>query len=48
MLEEEGKNMDKNKLRLEGLAEDDFGLLLWKLESLEKFYPCFNSLMKKE
>jgi len=47
MLEEEGKNM-KNKIRLEGLAEDDFGLLLWKLESLEKFYPCFNSLMKKE
>ena len=28
--------------------DDDLGFLLWQLESLEKFYPCFNTMIKKE
>ena len=36
------------KLNLEELSEDDLGLILWKLESVEKFFPCYNSIMKKE
>ena len=32
----------------EQLAEDDIGFILWKLESLEDFYPCYKSIMKKE
>ena len=28
--------------------DDDLGFLLWQLESLEKFYPCFNRMIKKE
>lgn len=30
------------------LSEEDLGFLLWKLESIEKFFPCYKSLMKKE
>lgn len=30
------------------LMDDDIGLILWKLESIEKFYPCYNSMLKKE
>jgi len=30
------------------LSNDEIGLVMWKLESIEKFYPCFNSLIKKE
>jgi len=26
---------------------DEIGLILWKLESIEKFYPCYNSMLKK-
>jgi hypothetical protein len=28
--------------------EDNLGFILWKLESLEDFYPCYKSLMTKE
>ena len=30
------------------LVDDDIGLILWKLESIEKFYPCYTSMLKKE
>jgi len=36
------------KSHLNNLSDDDLGLILWKLESLEKFFPCYNSLIKKE
>jgi len=28
--------------------EDDLGFILWKLESLEDFYPCYKSIITKE
>ncbi len=37
------------KLNNEGdITEDNLGFILWKLESLEDFYPCYKSMMKKE
>ena len=32
----------------ERVDDDDLGIMLWKLESLEEFYPCYKSMMKKE
>ena len=36
--------------KLDGMKvkDEDLGLILWKLESIEHFYPCFNSMLKKE
>lgn len=28
--------------------KDELGYILWKLESLEDFYPCYNKMIKKE
>jgi len=39
--------MEKIKIKPKDFSDDDFGLILWKLEALEKFYPCYTSLMKK-
>jgi hypothetical protein len=30
------------------LGDDDFGVLMWKLESIEKFFPCFNTMIKQK
>jgi len=38
----------KNKINTDLQEEDDLGFLLWHLESLEKFYPCFNKMIKQE
>lgn len=29
------------------MKEKDFGYILWKLESLEKFFPCYESLIHR-
>ena len=29
-------------------SEEDLGLLLWQLQEIENFYPCFRSMIKKE
>jgi hypothetical protein len=36
------------KNKVESNNDDNLGFLLWHLESLEKFYPCFNALIKKQ
>ncbi len=33
---------------IEEISEDDLGLILSKLESLEDFFPCYKSMIKKE
>ena len=43
-MKEEVKTMEK----IHNFDEEDLGFLLWQLESLENFYPCYKSLMKKE
>jgi hypothetical protein len=46
--EKGNRYMQKIREKPQNLSEDDLGLILWKLESLEKFYPCYTSLMKKD
>jgi len=28
--------------------DKDLGFLLWQLEEIENFYPCYKSMLKKE
>ena len=43
-----GNSMEKVKTNTNFFSEDDIGFILWKIESLEKFYPCYNSIIKEE
>ena len=36
------------KMAKDNLHEEDLGLLLWQLEELENFYPCYKTMIKKE
>lgn len=38
--------MEKIKINLNKLKGDNLGFILWKLESIEKFYPCYTRLIK--
>jgi hypothetical protein len=40
--------IDLNEMRKMTSSEDDFGVLLWKLESFEDFYPCYKTMIKRE
>ena len=41
--------MQKNeKINNHILGQDDLGFLLWQLEEIENFYPCFKTMIKKE
>jgi hypothetical protein len=31
-----------------GILNDEIGYLLWQLEEIENFYPCYKSMLKKE
>jgi len=36
------------KINKNNLFEDDLGFLLWQLEEIENFYPCYKTMIKKE
>ena len=36
------------KINKENIPVEDLGLLLWQLEELENFYPCYKTMIKKE
>ena len=38
--------MDNIKHKFGKFSDDDLGLLFWKLESIEKFFPIYQSMMK--
>jgi len=41
--------MHKNeKNHNEVLGQGDLGFLLWQLEEIENFYPCFKTMIKKD
>jgi len=41
--------MDKiQKMNEPDFFENEIGLLLWKLESVENFFPCYKTLINKE
>ena len=29
-------------------GDEDLGFMMWKLESIDKFYPCYRSLLDEE
>ena len=29
-------------------TENEIGFLMWKLESIENFFPCYQTMIKKE
>jgi hypothetical protein len=39
------KNENLNKIKL---PEKDLGFILWQLEEIENFYPCYKTMIKKE
>jgi len=46
---EKGAPMEKIKgLTKPSFLRDDIGYLLWQLEEIENFYPCYKSMLKKE
>ena len=36
------------KIIEEQINRDDLGFMMWHLESIEKFFPCYKSMMKRE
>jgi len=47
--QETGYFMYKNeKINNNILRQDNLGFLLWQLEEIENFYPCFKTMIKKE
>jgi hypothetical protein len=36
------------KINEEYINKDDFGFMLWQLESIENFFPCYQSMIKRE
>ena len=41
--------MEQSEKILDGKnSDEDLGFLLWQLEELENFYPCYKSMTKKE
>jgi len=36
------------KINEEHINKDDLGFMLWQLESIENFFPCYQSMIKRE
>jgi hypothetical protein len=44
-----GKMVENNrKNEKENLFENDIGFILWKLQSIEDFIPCYKTMMERE
>jgi len=44
-----GKMVENNsKNEKENLIENDIGFILWKLQSIEDFLPCYKTIMEQE
>ena len=40
--------MNKIKTKTKKSNVKNLGFILWKLESIEKFYPCYTKLIKQK
>jgi len=40
--------MHKNEKINNILRQEDIGFILWQLEELENFYPCYKTMIKKD
>ena len=36
------------KIKKENLPEEDLGFLMWQLQEIENFYPCFKTMLKRD
>ena len=36
------------KINEENGEEEDIGFMMWKLESIGKFYPCYKTLLEQD
>ena len=36
------------KINEEHINKDGLGFMLWQLESIENFFPCYQSMIKRE
>lgn len=36
------------KIDKDDLSKEDLGFLLWQLQEIENFYPCYKTMIKKE
>lgn len=36
------------KVDKENLFKEDLGFLLWQLQEIENFYPCYKTMIKQE
>ena len=36
------------KMNEDFIMQDDIGFMLWKLESVEDFFPCYKTLIEKK
>jgi len=44
-----GKMVENNRINeKENLFENDIGFILWKLQSIEDFLPCYKTMMERE
>ena len=44
-----GKVVENNrKNEKENLFENDIGFILWKLQSIEDFIPCYKTMMEQD
>jgi hypothetical protein len=39
--------IEKKDIKEEGM-DNDIGLILWKLQSIEEFLPCYKSIIEQE
>ena len=39
---------EDEEIKEDHIIEDELGLMLWKIESIEKFLPCYKSIMERE
>ena len=44
-----GQSMEKQeRLLKKDFIDEDIGFLLWQLEGIENFYPCYKTMIRKE
>ena len=45
----EAKIMEPEKRNIrESNGDEDIGLMMWKLETIGKFYPCYKNIIEQE
>ena len=40
-------NIDIEKEIRKDVSQEEIGFIMWKVESIEKFFPCYQSIMRK-